>query len=303
MNLVIPRVLRFVVVAEQLSFTKAAAELGIDQPWLSRQIMQLEDQLGFMLFDRSGARIELTLEGEEFYIAAKQLAAATEQIDAKAEEMARRSKSVVRMGVSYTTFSVEARAQLLTRYAALRPNNEIELTASEWTDEVAANVMAGHVDLGLCFGPIIHPELDVCVLADIEMTLAIPAEDPLAKLPEVALTDLVGKRIAVGLTNSETSARVAPYSWVDEVGAEIVRVPEGRRYVFDVAERERLIVGCYTASDRMPQNFVRRAIRGPKPKIDLSLIRFRRVMSPAAERLWLLGQEICAEAKGRAGAG
>lgn len=71
-----------------------------------------------------------------------------------------------------------------------------------------------------------------------------------------------------------------------------MRVPEGRRFVFDVAERERLIVCCYTASDRLPDNFVRRRITGPKPKVDLSLIRYQRVMSASAERMWRLGQQI-----------
>jgi len=292
MNPMVPRILRFVVVAEQLSFTKAAAVLGMDQPWLSRQIMQLEDQLGFTLFHRSGSRIALTREGKEFYEAAKVVAIATEQLGGKAKEMALRSKSIVRVGVSYTTFGVSGRTQLLDGFAALRPNDTVELSAFEWTDDVAAAVLAGSLDVGLCFGPIIHPDLDVCVLSEIDMTLAVPEEDTLAALSEIALSDLSGKRIAVGLMSASAQARSHPYRWVDDVGAKMVRVPEGRRYVFDVAERERLIVCCYTASDRMPESFVHRRISGSKPKIDLSLIRCQRVMSTSAERLWRLGQQI-----------
>jgi DNA-binding transcriptional LysR family regulator len=295
MNLMVPRVLRFVVAAELLSFTKAARVLGTDQPWLSRQIMQLEDQLGFTLFHRNSTRLTLTQEGKEFYEVAKVVSLATEQLGHKAAEMTLRSKSVVRLGVTYTTFAVEARNQLLERYAALRPKDTVELTASQWTDEVAEAVLSGALDLGLCFGPIVDTNLEVCVLSEIDMTLAIPIEDPLAALPEVSLAELSGRRIAVGLMATSARARTHPYQWIEEVGAQIVRVAEGRLYVFDVAERERLIVPCYTSSDRLPEDFTRCRVVGPKPKIDLSLVRYQRVMSDSAERMWRLGQQMQAE--------
>jgi hypothetical protein len=57
---------QFVTVAEELSFTRAAARLGIAQPWLSRRIQLLEAQLGFRLFVRTTRRIELTEKGEAF---------------------------------------------------------------------------------------------------------------------------------------------------------------------------------------------------------------------------------------------
>ncbi len=91
---------------------------------------------------------------------------------------------------------------------------------------------------------------------------------------------------------SSARARTHPYKWIEEVGAQIVRVPEGRHYVFDVAERGRLIVPCYTAADRLPENFARCRVVGPKPKINLSLIRYQHVMSGAAERMWRLGQQM-----------
>jgi DNA-binding transcriptional LysR family regulator len=295
MNLMVPRVLRFVVAAELLSFTKAAQVLGTDQPWLSRQIMQLEDQLGFALFHRNGTRLALTDEGKEFYEIAKVVSLATEQLGHKAAEMTLRSKSVVRLGVTYTTFGVEARSQLLERYAALRPKDTIEITASQWTDEVADAVLAGSLDLGLCIGPIIDTNLEVCVLSGIDMTLAIPVEDPLATSPEVSLAQLAGRRIAVGIAAASARARSHPYRWIEEVGAQIVRVPEGRLYLFDVAERERLIVPCYTSADRIPENFTRCRVIGPKPGINLSLVRYQRVMSDSAERMWRLGQQMQSE--------
>ena len=58
------RLLRyFLTVAKEQSFTKAAEQLHITQPTLSRQMAALEDELGITLFLRNGKRISLTDEG------------------------------------------------------------------------------------------------------------------------------------------------------------------------------------------------------------------------------------------------
>ena len=62
-----PRTIRsFVKLAESLSFTKAAAQLGLTQPQLSARIKGLEQQLGFALFSRTSRRVEITPGGQQF---------------------------------------------------------------------------------------------------------------------------------------------------------------------------------------------------------------------------------------------
>jgi DNA-binding transcriptional LysR family regulator len=295
MNLSLERVLRFVAVAEQLSFTRAAALLGIDQPWLSRQVMQLEEQLGFVLFDRSGSRIALTAEGLEFFRSAQQLAESAHRLRQKAEDMSRRTQSVLRIGVSYATFPIEARHRLLDGYAAVRPNVSLEYSASEFSDEVIQRVISGEVDFGVVFGPVNDSELEVCLLQTIDITVGIPREDPLSSAPAVSLADLTGRRIAVGVRDRASFRFINAYSWIEQVGAIAVTVPEGRRFIVEVAARDRLCVVCYTPEDKLPPSMVLRPVVGPKPYIDVSLVRCKRVMSPAGERLWRLGQEMMAE--------
>lgn len=58
------RLLVFYTVAKKLSFTKAAAELFITQPAVSRHIQEMEQQVGLALFERSGKQISLTHAGE-----------------------------------------------------------------------------------------------------------------------------------------------------------------------------------------------------------------------------------------------
>ncbi len=69
---------RFISVAEELHFTRAAARLGVPQPALSLQIRQLEEELGIALFRRTKRRVELTAAGQMFLIEARR---ALDQLD------------------------------------------------------------------------------------------------------------------------------------------------------------------------------------------------------------------------------
>jgi len=295
MSLDFTRVLRFVSVAENLSFTKSAALLEVDQSWLSRQIMQLEDQIGFTLFDRSRTGIMLTPEGREFYEASRAIAEAAGNLCKRAEEIAQRRRHEVRVGVSYSSFSVPSRRKLLSRFSELRPNTDLQCEACQFTPEVIEKVMDGSFDFGICYGPVEVTDVDVCVLENIEMTIAVPKEWPIARQEAIALADLAGQTVALGLKNIKAEAHQRAWSWVEEVGAAFRFVPEGRRYVFDVAERERAAMVCFTEADRIPDTFVKLPIVGPRPHLNLSLIRYRRVLSSSAERLWRLAQEMVAD--------
>jgi DNA-binding transcriptional LysR family regulator len=63
----------FVAVADALSFTKAAENLHLAQPSLTRQIQDLEEEIGVRLFDRTGKGISLTEEGQSFLLDARRL--------------------------------------------------------------------------------------------------------------------------------------------------------------------------------------------------------------------------------------
>ncbi len=67
----------FLVLAEELNFSRAAEKLFISQPPLSRQIQQLERKLGVKLFIRRSKGIELTEAGKQFRIEAEKIVALT----------------------------------------------------------------------------------------------------------------------------------------------------------------------------------------------------------------------------------
>ena len=292
MNISLERVLRFVAVAENLSFTRAAKQLHIDQPWLSRQIMQLEEQLGFTLFNRSGLRITLTPEGEEFLERAREVVVVSQRIRQKAEEMRRRSQAELRVGMPYAVIPLDAREEFLDRYKAVCPNVTLDLSAYEHTDPVFAQLESGELDFALVFGPADSLDFKSCILSNIELALAVPQEHPLARHSVITMKDFEGQRIAVG---ELVDGYAKMFSWLNRAGVIKVPVLGGWRFIFDVAEKERLPVVCYTGSEKLPEGFVTRPIGDDGPHVHLSLVRRRGTLPPVAERMWRLGNEFAAE--------
>jgi hypothetical protein len=89
----------FVAVGERLSFSRAAADLHIAQPWLSTQIRKLESQLGFELFTRTSRRVALTEDGQILLSEARGVVAALDKLDLTARSLANAETGKLRIGL------------------------------------------------------------------------------------------------------------------------------------------------------------------------------------------------------------
>ena len=88
----------FIEVAEVLSFTKAAEKLRLAQPSLSRQVRNLEDEIGVPLFDRSNNRVVLTEEGRLFLFDSRKLLATSVEMVATVQRMKRGESTHLNIG-------------------------------------------------------------------------------------------------------------------------------------------------------------------------------------------------------------
>jgi DNA-binding transcriptional LysR family regulator len=96
----------FSAVAKHMSFSKAAEELHISQPPLSRQVQELEKELGALLFDRKGKRIELTKAGEYMKIEVQRLLDSVEMVARTVKVIGDAQTSSLRIGcVSFLMYS------------------------------------------------------------------------------------------------------------------------------------------------------------------------------------------------------
>ncbi len=128
----------FLTVAEERSFTKAAAVLGITQPAVSQNVAELEKSLGVRLFDRLRSEVVLTSEGKAFRPYAESIISKSSSAETLFSPL---SSSVVRVSASeeiYTHFLAPA----LQEFSAIHP------------DVVFERSIFGDCDLSLTIRPL-----------------------------------------------------------------------------------------------------------------------------------------------------
>ena len=92
----------FHTVAKRLNFTKAAAELFITQPAVTKHIHELENQLKTKLFDRNGSRIKLTRTGEILLQHSEQIFEIYRNLEFEINSLSQRQSGKLRLGASTT---------------------------------------------------------------------------------------------------------------------------------------------------------------------------------------------------------
>lgn len=172
----------FLTVAEEKNFTKAAEKLLIAQPPLSRQIKDLEDELGVELFLRSPKGVQLTEAGEKFKEYALQILHLSDQSVEVIREMNK--------GLIGTLFiaSVEGQAphiisQWIAGFHALYPDVEFNLWNGN-SDDVLTRLRNGLCDLAVIVGPYNQENLQGIFIYEEPWVAMIPATHPLANSTE-----------------------------------------------------------------------------------------------------------------------
>lgn len=172
----------FVTVAEERNFTRAADRLHIAQPPLSRQIQQLEAEIGAPLFDRTARPLLLTPVGRLVFEQATQLLG---RMGEMRDMVARAVKAEQRrFAIGFVASTIYARLPPLIREFRRRaPQVDLSLGELVSLDQIAA-LKEGRIDVG--FGRIRFEDDAVrrIVLREERLVVAIPADHPLATATE-----------------------------------------------------------------------------------------------------------------------
>src|SRR5215475_9366202 len=138
----------FVTVAEQGTVSRASLRLRIAQPALSRQIKELEEELGVQLFYRVRRRLVLTGDGEQLLGDCRTVLGAAGSFSERAQQLRRADTGILKVAVSPQTLE-GVFPTFLHQYAQRRPNIQIRLT-----EAVGSNLLTllerGEVHLTLC---------------------------------------------------------------------------------------------------------------------------------------------------------
>ena len=180
----------FVAVADALSFTKGAEKLRLTQPSLTRQIKDLEEEIGVRLLDRTKQRVILTEEGKFFLAQAKRILAQSAQAVESVQRLSRQETVALNIGYVANLFYSLLPASL-TSFEGLFPNVSINLFDMTCGDQFRA-LEEGKIDLGfLGFQkPIQERGLESRLIASYKAVAILEKKNPLAKRTTVKLSDL-----------------------------------------------------------------------------------------------------------------
>jgi DNA-binding transcriptional LysR family regulator len=182
-----------VAVAEERSFTRAAAREHVAQPGVSAQVRKLEAELGVELFDRSAGTVGLTAAGREVLPFARAALAGAAGVRAAADDVAGLVRGRVAVGVVPSAGGWLADA--LARFHAEHPGVEITL-AEDTSDALLDAVRGGGLDLALAGVAGRPPEgLRTAVVTDQELVAAVAPAHPLASRHRLAPVDLAAEAL------------------------------------------------------------------------------------------------------------
>ena len=183
----------FVVVAEEEHVGRAAEKLHISQSPLSRQIAQLEERLGLMLFERSQQRIRLTRDGRLFLDEARALLTHAKRLESLAQRLGRGDEGGLCIGYIEHAMHSGVLPNGLRMLRASRPQLHIALYNMHSAEQLEG-LRQRSLDIALLVEPPMadDPDLLCARVLDDPMLLALPESHPLASAAEVAPADLAG---------------------------------------------------------------------------------------------------------------
>jgi DNA-binding transcriptional LysR family regulator len=189
----------FVVLAEELNFTRAAARLHLAQQALSAQMKQLEQRLGAQLFARTTRSVELTPGGRALMERVPALLAGLDDALDAARSAARGETGHLTVGL-LAAAPLDLTPRVLREFSRRRPAAAVTVRNVPFTDP-SGGVRSGETDVAIVWLPFATDGLEVEVLLEEARVAVLPADHPLAAQTEVRAADLAAE----------------PFGWIDDL--------------------------------------------------------------------------------------
>jgi len=276
----------FVAVAEEGSLTVAAAKrLHTAQPSLSRQIRDLEYEVGVPLMNRSVHGIELTAAGRAFLDHARLALTQAEAATEAARRAAQPDKPTFAMG-----FLIGQEVDWLPHATALLRNElcNIEIrVSSDHSTVLADDLQRGKLDVAF-MRPEQKSDLDYKLAAKEAIVAILPSDHRLTKHKDVDPHDLAGETF-IGISNVPHVLRAVIADYLKRSGIEIAPHLEIDNYAMAislVASTRGVALLPASATNYLPWSVVSRPLKGEAPTIDL-MVGYRKANTSPILKMFL----------------
>jgi DNA-binding transcriptional LysR family regulator len=222
----------FIVLAEELHFSRAAQRACMTQPAMSRLIRELEQEVGVPLLNRTTRSVELTEAGKAFLADSRAAVERLERAAATARRTAKGEVGVLRIG--YMDFAINGRLpELLNAFSRYRPEIRLELTFIATLKQQEA-LLADRIDVGFMLGPFEQPSIASYTFDNNSYVVMLPMTHPLSNAAQLRLTDLADQPFVLGSGENWGAFRNAFFSICHRAGftPRVVQEPSSSEGIF-----------------------------------------------------------------------
>jgi DNA-binding transcriptional LysR family regulator len=286
----------FVAVAEMENVSRAATQrLHVAQPSLSRQIRDLEDEVGVPLLERTARAVRLTDAGRAFLDEARQILEHTNEAVLKARAIGGKRETELHVG-DFPLVAARIMPRLLRDYQKAMPNVHVKLHDWPVEKEIAA-VRDGQLQLAIVVPPLTgnwRRDLRFEELLTLRVCLAVSCNHPFARRETVPLTE-AAREPFIGLLHEEYPQHRV---YVDAIFARVKDKPrfveehDGWAGLFSAVDAGTGVAIASNAVDYAFGDRVKFLPLTPEPKrVPLGIISRKGRLSPAAETFCLCAKE------------
>ena len=290
----------FVAVAEAENVSRAALKLHVSQPGISRQIRDLEDEIGFALFERSAKSIKLTNAGKSFLTEARAVLARADEAVKTARAIATGEVGELHVGYAGSP-TVRLLPPTLRAFQNESPQVRVRLHDLS-TEEMLAGIRGGKLQIALlvCPTPSLLRGLRFEELTELPICLAVAPKHPLARARSVSLAE-AAKQPLIGFSRADypdyhelldnifRPAKLKPRIVEEHDGvASLIAAVESGAGVAVVTES----LSCVTG----PRLKFLKLSPEPKP-LKLGAVWAREGLAPAGERFFECARKVAGEMK------
>lgn len=180
----------FIALVEERNFERAASRLGIAQPGLSQQIINLEALVGLPLLDRSRRSVHLTLSGQLLFAEGKKIVSQAESALAELQRVGRGQTGRISIGYVASAAYSGVLTESLTSFRKGFQEIELQLVEMEMRQQLT-KIADGELDFGYIRPPApVPPGITTTTVLSEPLVAALPDTHPLALQAEVGLAAL-----------------------------------------------------------------------------------------------------------------